>query len=156
MTADSSTAVGSIPTRWPALMIDRGLRLAGSVSIRTKILGIVLALTSVLGLGITWQVRTAMQGILRATRSVDPIFLDDLFGLHTLLTDTVANHPDATYAFILDTDGQVLAHTFGPGGIPVSAWNLLYPHPFLDPLPSLLSGPRPRAGFAIAVPAPGR
>ena len=35
-------------------------RVAGGFSVRTKILGIVLVLTTVLGLGITWQVRTVM------------------------------------------------------------------------------------------------
>lgn len=132
MTADPLPGTRSPSTPWPSLLLERGLHLAGSVSIRTKILGIILALTTALGLGITWQVRTAMHGILRAelgtrgeavvsdlaARSVDPILLDDLFGLHTLLTDTIANHPDAAYAFVVDAKGRVLAHTFGDEGIP--------------------------------------
>ena len=36
----------------------RSWQIAGGVNVRTKIMGIVLALTIVLGLGITWQVRT--------------------------------------------------------------------------------------------------
>ncbi|HRV95485.1 MAG TPA: hypothetical protein P5526_25245, partial [Anaerolineae bacterium] len=35
--------------------------LIGGVSVRTKILGIVLTLTIVLGLVVTWEVRTVMQ-----------------------------------------------------------------------------------------------
>lgn len=115
-------------------LVDPAMRLAGSVSIRTKILGIVLALTTLLGLGVTWQVRTAMQGILGielnnrgesvasdlAARATDPILVNDLFALHELLTETVQHHPDATYAFVVDSGGTVLAHTFGPDRFPLS------------------------------------
>ena len=111
---------------------ERAWRAIGGVSVRTKILGIVLALTVLLGLGITWQVRAVMQRTFfseldnrglsvasdLAARSVDPILLSDTFGLYQLLTDTVANHPDALYAFVVDDGGQVLAHTFGDAGFP--------------------------------------
>jgi signal transduction histidine kinase len=123
----------------PAIAPGRGQRwleqawaLLGGVSVRTKILGIVLALTVVLGLGITWQVRKVMQRVFiselenrgvsvtsdLAGRSVDPILLNDTFALYRLLTETVANHPDALYAFMLDDNGHVLAHTFGEQGFP--------------------------------------
>ena len=39
--------------------LDRIRRTATGFSVRTKILGIVLALTTVLGLAVTWQVRSA-------------------------------------------------------------------------------------------------
>ncbi len=105
--------------------------LAGGVSIRTKILGIILALTVILGLGITWQVRLATRVTLigelenrgrsitndLATRSVDPILLNDTFALHELLVETLENHPDAEYAFVVDAQGYILAHTFD-GGFP--------------------------------------
>ncbi len=134
----SSVSVRTPATGWLERAVERGLRIAGGVSIRTKILGMVLALTTVLGLSVTWQVRTSLQGILRAelgtrgeavvsdlaARSVDPILLDDLFGLHTLLTDTVSNHPDAVYAFVVDGNGKVLAHTFGDEGIPAGLLDL--------------------------------
>lgn len=120
----------------PALLtngLERLITLAGSVSVRTKIMGIVLALTIVLGLGVTWQVRSVMQRVFMselenrgisvagdlAARSVDPILLNDTYALYQLLTETVANHPDTLYAFVVDTRGHVLAHTFGNGGFPV-------------------------------------
>ncbi len=104
-------------------------RWAGGVSVRTKILGIVLTLTLVLGLGITWQVRLMMNRTLLAeleergqsvtsdlaARAVDPILLNDTFALHELLTATLANHSDIIYAFVLDPQGHVLAHTFEQG-----------------------------------------
>ncbi len=101
-------------------------RLVTGVSIRTKIMGIVVSLTLLLGAFITWQVRSQMEATLTselrnrgysvagdlALRSVDPILLDDAYALYQLLVDTKQNHPDVTYAFVLDPQGQVIAHTF--------------------------------------------
>ncbi len=118
-------------------------RLASGVSVQTKILGIVLTLTAVLGLCVTWQVRSVMARVFigelgsrgqsvvsdLANRSVDPILLNDTFSLYELLTETVANHPDALYAYVVDQDGHVLAHTFGDKGFPVALRNLNVPNP---------------------------
>lgn len=109
--------------------IAKAKDLLGAASVRTKILGIVLALTTVLGLGITWQVRAVMNTVLLdeldsrgssvvsdlAARSVDPILLNDMFALHQLLAQTVANHTDMVYAFVVDPNGNVIAHTFDDG-----------------------------------------
>ncbi len=119
------------PSRFDWLS-DRTRQILGAVSVRTKILGIVLALTLALGLGVTWQVRTSTHGVLLeeldlrgiavasdlAASSVDPILLDDTFALHQLLTQTVKNHPDVVYAFVTDLEGDVVAHTFGLDGFP--------------------------------------
>ena len=124
--------IEDMPTRFDRLS-DRTRQILGAVSVRTKILGIVLALTLALGLGVTWQVRTSTHGVLLeeldlrgtaiasdlAVGSVDPILLDDTFALHQLLTQTVSNHPDVVYAFVTDPQGVVIAHTFGPDGFPV-------------------------------------
>jgi len=112
-------------------------RVAGGVDVRTKILGMVLALTTVLGLAVTLQVRAVMTRVFMeelegrgvsvasdlASRSVDPILLNDTYALHELLSETVNNHPDALYAFVLDRDNQVIAHTFGDAGFPVELLN---------------------------------
>lgn len=130
-------------SRIPGLNLRRGWperlgHLAGGFSVRTKILGIVIALTTVLGLAITWQVRSVMNWILigeleirgssvvsdLAARSLDPILLNDTFALYQLLTHTVDNHPDAVYAFVMDEEGQVLAHTFGETGFPMALLEL--------------------------------
>lgn len=104
-------------------------RLISSVSVRTKIMGIVLALVLILGLGVTFQVRMTMEHLLRAelenrgvsitrelaTRSTDPILTNDLFALYELIQDTVEQNEDVRYAFILDSGGNLLVHSFGPG-----------------------------------------
>lgn len=111
------------------------------VSIRTKILGIVLVLTTVLGLGITWQVRSVMGrallgeleslGLAVASdvggRSVEPILLDDAYALYQLLDQTTANHPDVLYVFIVAEDGRILSHTFDDQGIPTELISLHEP-----------------------------
>ncbi len=110
---------------------------AGGVSVRTKFLGIILTLTILLGLSVTWQVRAVMNRTLieelqergrsiisdLAARSVDPILLNDTFALYELLAETVSNHPDVVYVFVLDPQGQVLAHTF-EGGFPTALLSL--------------------------------
>jgi signal transduction histidine kinase len=109
-------------------------KLAGSASVNTKILGIILGLTVVLGLGVTWQVREVMERVFiselenrgfsvardLAARSVEPILLNDTFALHQLLSKTVANHPDTVYAFVVNEEGHIVAHTFGEHGFPLS------------------------------------
>ena len=125
-------SVAPFPSRRLNRWAEMAWRVAGSVDVRTKILGMVLALTTVLGLAVTLQVRAVMTRIFAeelenrgvsvasdlASRSVDPILLNDTYALHQLLRETVTNHPDARYAFVLDADGQVLAHTFGEDGFP--------------------------------------
>lgn len=119
-----------MPTRHRLRMLANRLwDVAGAVSIRTKILGIVLGLVLLLGLGVTVQVRALLISTLQArlqeqsvsitrdvaARATDLILINDLFSLHQLLRDTQANNSDVRYAFILDSKGQVIAHTFGEG-----------------------------------------
>ncbi len=75
--------------------LGRFWRLIGSVSVGTKIMGIVLGLVLLLGVGVTVQVRATMAQVLRremgergvsiardlAARSTDLILTNDLFGL---------------------------------------------------------------------------
>lgn len=111
--------------------------IAGGVSVRTKILGIVLGLVIMLGMGVTIQARYALTATMNAqleeqsvsaardlaARSTDPILLNDLLGLHDLLKETTANNPNIRYAFIVDDRGQVIAHTF-EGGFPLDLISL--------------------------------
>ena len=106
--------------------------LAGRVSIRNKIMGMILALTLVLGLLMTWQVRDIMSRVLAGElESLGLAVATDLAGLvagdieegdvaalFTTLDATVANHPDLTYALVVSEQGEVLAHTFADRGIP--------------------------------------
>ncbi len=120
----------SLPTRF----LPTGRRLfirfwavAGAVSVRTKILGIVLALVLILGAGVTLQVRLTLHNTLSqdlqnqgisiardvAARSVDLLLVRDLYAVHQLLQDTLANNEDVHYAFVVSPQGEILAHTFG-------------------------------------------
>lgn len=103
--------------------------IVSAVSVRVKILGMALGLVFLLGLGVTMQVRASLSYILQAqlenesitsardlaARAVDPILLNDLVDLQKLLVETKQNNLDVRYAFIVNKDGQVLAHTFGEG-----------------------------------------
>jgi len=102
---------------------------AGAVSIRAKILGIVLGLVLLLGLGVTVQVRAILSQAMErqleeqgssvthdlAARATDLILTNDLYALHQLLRETQTNNTNVRYAFIVDAQGQILAHTFGEG-----------------------------------------
>jgi signal transduction histidine kinase len=112
-------------------LLDQLWVLAGGVNIRIKIIGIVLGLVALLGIAVTWQVRQLLSYTMYtqlseqavaltrdlAARSTDPILINDLYELHSLLQDTQINHPNVRYAFIIDAEGYVLAHTFN-GGFP--------------------------------------
>jgi signal transduction histidine kinase len=110
---------------------------AGAVSIRVKILGIVLGFILLLGAGVTLQARYALAATMNAqlqeqsvsvgrdlaARAADPILLNDLLGLHDLLSETLANNPNVRYAFVVDSRGQVIAQTF-EGGFPLDLLTL--------------------------------
>lgn len=103
--------------------------IAGGVNIRTKILGIVLALVLLLGAAVTLQVRATVSKTMNiqlkeqsvstsrdlAARATDMILINDMYSLHQLLLDTEANNSNVRYAFIVTPNNQVLAHTFGDG-----------------------------------------
>jgi len=92
-------------------------------------MGIVLGLVLTLGLGVTLQVRAALTQVMEtqledqgisvardlAARSADLILINDLYALHQLLAETQANNSNVRYAFVVDAQGRVLAHTFGAG-----------------------------------------
>ena len=113
-------------------IIHRVWTIAGAVSVRAKILGIVLGFIVLLGAGVTIQSRYALTATMTAqleeqsvsvsrdvaARATDPILLNDLLGLHDLLDETLANNPNVHYAFIVDPQGQVIAQTF-EGGFPL-------------------------------------
>ncbi|MCB9172056.1 MAG: HAMP domain-containing protein [Ardenticatenales bacterium] len=96
------------------------------VSVRTKILGIILALTVGLGLWMTLQVRSQMMRSLveemenrgqavasdLAVRSADYLDQGDLPGLERVLRATSSNHSDVRYIFVVDPTERVVASSF--------------------------------------------
>lgn len=111
------------------ILVDRLWAVFGAVSIRTKILGIVLGLVLLLGLTITVQVRATLTQALEvqleeqaisvgrdlAARATDLLLINNLYALHELLRDTQANNANVRYAFILSPQNAVVVHTFGEG-----------------------------------------
>ncbi len=118
-------------------LYQRFWSVAGAVSVRTKILGIVLGFILLLGVGVTLQARSALTATMAAqleeqsisvsrdlaARAADPILLNDLLGLHDLLDETLLNNSNVRYAFIVDSKGQVIAHSF-EGGFPLKLLTL--------------------------------
>ena len=112
-------------SRW----IDRVKTLAGRFSVRTKIIGIVLMLTMVFGLVITWQVRSKMIAVtgeeLRlhgesfaselAGELAGPAATRDLATATAILDRGVESHPDSVSAVLFDSGGQILARAVGEG-----------------------------------------
>ncbi len=108
-------------------LFQRFWTVADAVSVRTKILGIVLGLVLLLGLGITVQVRQALTQTMEtqleqqsvsmtrdlAARATDLILIRDLYALHQLLVEMPTNNSDVRYAFVVDPQGRILANTFG-------------------------------------------
>jgi signal transduction histidine kinase len=108
---------------------ERRVAVLARVSLRAKIMGMALGLVVLLGLAATLEGRDLLDRSLSArmrdqalsvthdvaARATDPILVNNLYALHTLLQDTRASHADVRYAFIVGPQGQVLAHTFGEG-----------------------------------------
>ncbi|WP_376792666.1 ATP-binding protein [Thermoflexus sp.] len=96
------------------------------ISIRYKLLGMVLGVILLLGLAVTLQVRSQLAGRLRqgleerglalardlAEDATDLILTQNLFGLYQQLRNTLETNPDVRYIFIVSPQGEVLAHSF--------------------------------------------
>lgn len=101
------------------------------ISIRYKLLGMVLVVILSLGIAVTMQVRARLAADLQhelETRGIaiahdlsadaeDLILTQNIFGLYQELRDSLENNPDVRYLFVLDRNGQVLAHSF-PRSVP--------------------------------------
>lgn len=102
-----------------------------SISVRYKIMGIVLGIVLLLGLTITLQVRATMRSTLTleleergasiagelAARSTDLILTNNLFALNELLYNSLIHHDEVRYAFVVDSQTRLLAYSFD-GGFP--------------------------------------
>lgn len=120
------TDLGRLPT---LIWAERLWSVVGAVGIRAKILGIVLGLVALMGVTATFEVRQILAGTLDtqlhersvsvtrdlAARATDLVLTNDIYALHELLRDTQANNADVRYVFLVDPQGQVIAHTFGAG-----------------------------------------
>lgn len=103
--------------------------LAGGVSIRFKIMGIVLLVVLALGVAVAWYVGSNVAASLKeelelrgkaigrslAAHATDLILTDDLFELYRVARDTLGADDDILYVYVEDPQGQVLVHTFDAG-----------------------------------------
>ncbi len=111
--------------------LDRLWTAISRVSLRVKIMGIALLMIAVLSLGLTLQTRTILARSMEreleqralsiardlAFRSTDLILTNNLYSLYVLTRETVRNNEDVRYAFVVDPQGNLLAHSF-EGGFP--------------------------------------
>ena len=102
-------------------------KIVGGVSLRVKITGMILVMLGLLGVVLAWQVRATMARVLTseserrglfaaedlARRSGDLIESGSVGELQELALATVTSNEDVRYAFIIDAQGQLLAHSFG-------------------------------------------
>ena len=106
---------------------DRVIAWVLGVSVRVKIMGIVLGLVLLLGVGVLIQVQRVSRATLSrelderavsiardvAARAADLILIEDFVSLRDLVLDSLTTNKDVRYIFVLDGQGNVLAHTFG-------------------------------------------
>jgi len=99
------------------------------ISLRLQIILLVLAFTLAVGLGNTLRTHLALQSLAReqferrsvatatalAAQATDPVLTNDLFRLYELINDALVNNPEVRYVLVLDSAGDVRAHTFGAG-----------------------------------------
>jgi signal transduction histidine kinase len=106
---------------------------AGAVSVRLKILGIVVFSVLICTIAMVWYSQDRSSASLRdelgergkavatgmAISSGDLILTENQPGLYNLAMDIRASHEDVAYVFVLDGQGEVLAHTF-EGDLPIN------------------------------------
>jgi signal transduction histidine kinase len=97
-----------------------------SVSLRAKIIGMVLGAVLLIGLAMTLSVRARLTADLQrslqergiaiaryaAARATDLVLTDNTFALYQLVRDTLENNLDVRYVFVVDAQGQVIVHSF--------------------------------------------
>ncbi len=100
-----------------------------SVSIQNKILGLVIGLMLLLSTMFVWQISSILTTNLRdqldkravsigsdvAARATNELLINNAYAVYELIKNTLQNNEDVQYIFVVDPQGDVLAHTFGAG-----------------------------------------
>jgi len=119
---------------------------AGAVSVRTKIMGIVISVILVLGAAITIHLVQNSYSTLRhqseekgaaiargmAARSSDLVLTNRRYSLYSLAQEVRASDPDVLYVYVTDPSGTPIVHTFGDQGFPQGLLSLPAPDPAAD------------------------
>ncbi|MFH7319406.1 ATP-binding protein [Desulfurivibrio sp. D14AmB] len=108
----------------------------GSLLLATGIATTLLA-TAIAGNALTEETRGRAESLTvsLAARAIEPLLTFNLPGLNQLIDETVNSGPDIIYAFVLDSRGQVLAHSFPGNGFP-RALLTVHPQPAAPSLPN--------------------
>lgn len=99
------------------------------LGLRFKIMGMIVGLVILFSFLITFQMRNILTNTLSiqleqrglslardiGARSVNDILFNNAYAVHELLQDTIANNMDVRYVFVIDSSGNILAHTFEKG-----------------------------------------
>ncbi|MEA4901795.1 ATP-binding protein [Desulfitobacterium sp.] len=97
------------------------------VKIQYKILGLVVGVVALLTSMMVWQMGNVLTTNLRdqldkravsigsdvAARATNDLLINNTYSVYEMIKETVKNNQDALYIFIVDPQGNVLAHTFG-------------------------------------------
>jgi len=97
------------------------------VRVPYKILGLVVGIVILLSGMMVWQMGNILTNNLRdqldkravsigsdvAARATNELLINNAYAVYALLQDTLKNNEDVLYMFIVDPQGNVLAHTFG-------------------------------------------
>ncbi|MCB8816660.1 sensor histidine kinase [Desulfosporosinus shakirovi] len=97
------------------------------VRVQNKILGLVVGIVILLSGMIVWEMGNILTNNLRdqldkravsigsdvAARAANQLLINNAYAVYELLQDTLKNNEDVLYIFVVDPQGNVLAHTFG-------------------------------------------
>jgi signal transduction histidine kinase len=103
--------------------------IAGAVSVRWKVMGIVVGVIVLLGGAVTYQLLLNYERTLRdqlegkgvamarsvAARGADLVLTNQRYSLYELAREVQRSDEDVAYVFVADRDGQPIVHTFGSG-----------------------------------------
>ncbi|HWQ28476.1 MAG TPA: HAMP domain-containing protein [Dehalococcoidia bacterium] len=104
-------------------------RFAGAVSVRWKVMGIVVGVIVLLGGAVTYQLLFNYERTLRdqleakgvamarsvAARGADLILTNQRYSLYELAREVQRSDEDVAYVFVADREGNPVVHTFGSG-----------------------------------------
>ncbi len=110
-------------------LVQAVLSRALGISVQTKILGLAIGLVVVLSTMIVWQMSGILTSNLRdqldkqaisigsdvAARASNELLINNTYAVYELIQNTLHNNEDILYIFVVDNQGNVLAHTFGAG-----------------------------------------
>ncbi|WP_088225622.1 ATP-binding protein [Desulfosporosinus sp. FKB] len=109
------------------ILVKYALDILKRVRVQKKILGLVVGVVLLLSSMIVWQMGNILTNNLRdqldkravsigsdvAARATNELLINNDYAVYELLQNTLKNNEDVLYLFVVDPQGNVLAHTFG-------------------------------------------